>query len=196
MLASLATSDREIAASLAGAQLDQPQGATVPVAVGGETIAHITLVQIPNDDHGEITEDSPWTVEAIDLLAPPENTALPLAVNSSRQIAAALQPSLAAVITQPAGLTDEDRTEMISAGFTDPDLAYDIPRGAGPEERIVMGNVHDVQLTATSNGDLAATVVVPWVIDNGENVAQWTTLTVTLTRADDGTWTAADATTA
>ena len=136
---------------------------------------------------------SAWQVSHIDFTSPPEATALPLSSLSNREIAAAIQPAVATVLAQPGGLTDKDRAAQISAGFTDADEALDIKRAAGPDKRITMGNIHDVQLGTDQHGNLTATVVAPWQID-GETLAQWTTLTVTLTRDDAGTWAAVDAT--
>lgn len=193
MLASLTTSDRGVAASLAGTTVGEPQGSQVPVRNGADTIATLHLVQVPENDEGAITEDTPWQVSHIDFTSPPEATALPLSSLSNREIAAAIQPAVATVLAQPGGLTDQDRAAQISAGFTDADEALDIKRAAGPDKRITMGNIHDVQLGTDQHGNLTATVVAPWQID-GETLAQWTTLTVTLTRDDAGTWAAVDAT--
>ncbi|GAB4097665.1 hypothetical protein GCM10028787_31400 [Brachybacterium horti] len=193
LLASLVTSDRDFARSLAGTTVGDPQSSTVPVLSGGDTIAKIHLVQIAEDDEGAITDASPWQVDYIDFTDPPEGTALPLSSISDREISAALQPVLATVLAQPGGLTDEARTAQIADAFTDPKEAVKIPRGAGSDKRITMGNVHDVQLATDENGNLTATVTVPWQID-GDPLAQWTTLTVTLSRDDAGSWTAVDAT--
>src|SRR5699024_3616925 len=103
------------------------------------------------------------------------------------------QPAVATVLAQPGGLTDKDRAAQISAGFTDADEALDIKRAAGPDKRITMGNIHDVQLGTDQHGNLTPTVVVPWQID-GEALVQRTTLTLTLTRDNAGTWAAVDAT--
>lgn len=192
-LASLATSDRGVATSLTGATVGEPQGSQIPVHNGADTIATLHLVQVPEDDEGIITEDTPWQVAYVDLTSPPEATALPLSTLTNREIAAAIQPALATVLAQPGGLTDEDRAAQISEGFTDADQALTIKRAAGPDKRITMGNIHDVQLSTDEHGNLTATVVVPWQID-GDAMVQWTTLTVTLTRDDAGTWAAVDAT--
>lgn len=193
LLASLATSDRGVATSLAGATVGEPQGSQVPVRNGADTIATLHLVQVPEDDEGIIAEDTPWQVAYVDLSSPPEATALPLSTLTNREIAAAIQPALATVLAQPGGLTDEDRAAQISEGFTDADQALTIKRAAGPDKRITMGNIHDVQLSTDEHGNLTATVVVPWQID-GDAMVQWTTLTVILTRDDAGTWAAVDAT--
>ena len=56
-----------------------------------------------------------------------------------------------------------------------------------------MGGIHGVQLATDDDGNLTATVIAPWQID-GDSLVQWTTLTLTLTRDDNGAWIAADAT--
>ena len=193
LFASLTTSDRGVATSLAGSRVGEPQGSQVPVLNGADTIATLHLVQVPEDDEGIITEDTPWQVAYVDLTSPPEETALPLSTLTNREIATAIQPALATVLAQPGGLTDEDRAAQISEGFTDADQALTIKRAAGPDKRITMGNIHDVQLSTDEHGNLTATVVVPWQID-GDAMVQWTTLTVTLTRDDAGSWAAVDAT--
>ncbi|MDN6301436.1 MAG: hypothetical protein L0J57_00085 [Brachybacterium sp.] len=195
MLASLATSDRGVAQSFAGAKVGDPQSSQVPVLNGGETVATIHLVQIPEGDQGIITEATPWHVNYIDFTAAPEGAALPLSKTSDREIATAIQPALASVLAQPGGLTDKDRKAQIAESFTDADEALTIKRNAGPDQRITMGNLHDVQLGTDEEGNLVAVVVVPWVID-GEPTAQWTTLTVTLGRGSAGNWVAVDAATA
>lgn len=191
MVASIATSNPEIATSLASAHVGEPSNGNVPVAVDGQTVARLTLVQIPPTPEDEITQDTPWTVQAIDLYTVTEG-ALPLSSNSQRTIATDIQPSLAALVVQPAGLTDEARLEQIKASFTEPDAALEVPRLGTEEERIEMGNVHDVQLTASADGDLIATAVVPWVIADGNSQAEWSSYSIRLTRTEDGSWTAAD----
>lgn len=193
MLASLATSDRDVAAYLAGTTIGTAQGTQVPVLNGGDTVATIHLVQVADDDEGIITEDSIWYVDYIDFTDPPEATALPMSSTTDREIAAGIEPAVAAVLAQPGGLTDAARKEQISAAFTDPKAAFEIKRGAGKDKRITMGGIHDVQLATDDDGNLTATVIAPWQID-GDPLVQWTTLTLTLTRDDNGAWIAADAT--
>lgn len=193
MLASLTTSDRSVASTLAGTTLGDPQSAQIPVLNGGQTVATLHLIQVPEDDEGIITEATPWQVDYIDFTEPPEDTALPLSSSTNREIAVAIQPALAAVVAQPGGLTDSDRKSQISEAFTDADQALKIERAAGPEQRITMGNIHDVQLGTDEDGNLTATVTTPWQID-GDPMVQWTSLTVTLTRDAAGTWAAVDAT--
>lgn len=194
MLASLTTSDRDVAQSLAGAKVGDPQSSQVPVLNGGETVAAIHLVQIPEGDQGIITEATPWQVNYIDFTEAPEGAALPLSKTSDREIAAAIQPALASVLAQPGGLTDKDREAQITESFIDADEALKIKRNAGPDKRITMGNLHDVQLSTDEAGNLVAIAVIPWVVD-GEPTAQWTTLAVTLGRGSAGNWVAVDAAT-
>lgn len=193
MRASLATTNRDAARALAGTQIGDAQDGAVPVLNGGDTIATIRLAQVADNEDGTLTDATPWVVTGIDYTEPPQGVALPLSSTSAYEISVAIQPTLAAVIAQPGGLTDEARAAQITEAFTEPNEALQIPRTAGPETRINMGAVHDLQLSADANGNLIATVVIPWQVD-GDPVAQWTTLTVRLTRTQDGAWAAADAT--
>lgn len=191
MVASITTSDPAIAEGLASAQVGEPSDMSVPVAVDGQITAHLTLVQIPSAPEEEITADTPWMVRAIDFSAVTDR-ALPLSTNSPQEIATAIKPSVGALVVQPAGLTDEARREQIAASFAAPDAALEVPRLGSEAERIEMGNIHDVQLAASADGDLVATVVVPWLPSDGESPAQWASYSIRLGRTGDGSWTAVD----
>lgn len=192
MLVSVRTSDRAAAKLLAGATLET-SGQDLLVVKDGKTVAALELTQMPTDsDEGGDPEDAPWVISGIDFADPPKDTALPLPRNASQALGTTVQPAVTALLAQPAGLSDKDRTAQVKSAFTDPKHAVKTKRAAGTKDRVVTGNVQDAQITVHDDKSLDVTSTMPWKVDGTDKV-QWATYTIQVSRAKDGSWTATDA---
>lgn len=185
LYASLTTSDLQLGTAAGTQILEVTDGS---VRVGSEESGYTLSYETFEDEEGGGEQA---IVTAVDFLNPPAGAALPLGGDGRTQLQQPVQQALTAVIAQPGGQSDQQRTETIQATFTAPQAAPAIPRRAGEDVSIRIGNPH--QLVATEeNGTLAVRATVPYAPDGSPDV-QWVTVTVLLARDENGAWAPKDA---
>lgn len=187
MLASLRTSDPHLPSEL-GTTIISADGPEVTIGTGSTPSAVVHVSRAPADE-GE-TEEGVLQIEYIDIIDPPDGAALPLNRSTAEQVRTDLHDPIAAIASQDADTTNEVRADTIAMYYTDGTNAQKAPRLAPEGTAVTIGNLHDVQLSVSDEGNLLAVVVVPWQTEGAET--SWQTYTITLERAADGTWQAKD----
>lgn len=196
LLASIATSDRELARA-AGTEILSAQDTHITVGTpDGNATYVLTIAPRPEShEHTEDTDHTPtegeWVAVGIDYVDPPAGAALPLGETAVEDLRPTLQDALTVLVAQPGGQTPAAREERIRAVFTAPEEALEITPSGPEEQSIRIGNAHEIVL-AGEGQELVAYVTVPYAPD-GEDTPSWVTLTVELERTDTGTWAPRDA---
>lgn len=189
--ASLLTSERELARNAGTAILEAEDG-RVSVGVGSEVIYVLEYTAVDGGHEHDAEESAErWIVTAVDFMSPPAGAALPLGTDGVEQLRIPVQSALTTVIAQPGGLTDEQRQSLIEETFSHPEEALLIPRIAGEDAAIRIGNAHEL-VPAEEEGQLVVYATVPYAAD-GSSTPEWVTVTVLLGRDTDGQWVPQDA---
>ena len=185
LLASLRGSDRDLLAA-AGSTVLEANDEQIVVGKPERAGFSLRIEELETVDEGKI-----FTVRAIDWIDPPPGARLPLGSDALEQLEVPAQDAVLAVLAQPGGLSDAERMERIRKSLAAPSRAMKLPRAADPSVAVRVGAMHDLAL-AQEGGKVAVCAVVPYA-DDGRQDAQWAAVTVTFTRAKDGSWKPDDA---
>lgn len=191
LLASLAGSDRELAAAAGSTLLEQTRSAAT-VGKNGAPAYSLELAPALSGEEDADPAALPVQIISITFLDAPASRALPLAKNALAGMETTAQLAAVAVLAQPGGESEEQRRTRIRETFADPQAALQTPRPGPAETSIRIGTLRDLTFIATDDGQLALVALVPYAPD-GEPVAQWAPLTITLTRGPAGEWIPKDA---
>lgn len=191
LLASLAGSDRELAAG-AGTTLIEKSDSAATIGTGETPVYSLELTPSPTGDDADPSAP-PVTIASITYLHPPARSALPLSRDGVEGLEAMAQKAAAAVLAQPGGEAAEDRAQRIREAFLDPQTALGTPPPDDQGAPIRVGTLRDLEVAVTPDMQLALTTLVPSAPDGVQQV-RWTSLTIILARGVDGTWVAKDAT--
>lgn len=188
---SLLTSDRSLALD-AGEEVLEAEEGRVAVGAGGRVTYVLTYALLSAEmENDGAPQAERWVVTGIDFTAAPEGAALPLGSAGVEQLREPVQRALTAVVAQPGGMTDAQRQEAIRGTFSDPQDALGIPRAAGEETAIRIGNIHEL-VAVEEQGEFVVHATVPYAPD-GEDTPEWVTVTIVLARGENGGWVPQDA---
>lgn len=190
LYASLTTTDRSVATGT-GHDVLRTTDTTGHVGHDDTEDYSVSLAQPVADAAGE-----PDTGPLVSGIRLPEDTpgALPLDTDARAQLTKPTLSAFTALIAQPGGLTDKQRAQRITDTFTKPAHAKKIKRKAGEEASIRIGGIHEFSVHADDQDRLTVRATVPYAPDgHADDDTKWQTLTITMTRTDDGAWTPQDA---